>query len=60
MGGMKKHEVGGNARTIPHAGGKKFAALANPVPCGNNDPAQSKTAPMNFFREWALRRRWIM
>ena len=32
MGGMKNHEVGGNARTIPHAGGKSLLHLSTRYP----------------------------
>ena len=34
MGGMKNHEVGGNARTIPHAGGKSLLHLPPRYPVG--------------------------
>lgn len=34
MGGMKNHEVGGNARTIPHAGGKSLLHLPTRYPAG--------------------------
>ena len=59
--GRHEKPCGGRKRpNNPTCRREKVAALANPVSCGNNSPAQFETAPTTFFREWALRRRWIM
>ena len=49
MGGMKNHEVGGNARTIPHAGGKRLLPLPTRYPAGTTAQRSLKLRPQDFF-----------
>lgn len=45
MGGMKNHEVGDNARTIPHAGGKSLLHLPTRYPAGTTTQRSPKLRP---------------